>query len=80
MKNKPEKSKFKLVITKTDRLSLIALMYIARQAVLKMEECDEAMSKIIGCKEKWDSLLSQEYFETTPNVDDCLKNMKIKVK
>ena len=72
----------KTQITKAERLQLIGLLTIAHQAYGKMKECDIAMVEIVGKQDEYQSagLLSDEYFEDTPNVDKCLKYMKIKVK
>lgn len=73
--------KKKTQITKAERLQLIGVMTIAHHLYLKMKECDIAMAEIVGEQEEYQlaGLLSDEYFEDTPNVDKCLKNMGIKV-
>ena len=65
-------------ISKQDRLILIALMYLANQSYKEAEKCDKAMNKIIKSKEKY-TLLSDDWLQDEPNVDEVLKNMNIKV-
>jgi len=38
------------------------------------------MGTIIGSKEKYETLLSEEWLEEQPNLDRCLKDMEIRVK
>ena len=68
-------------ISKDQRLQLIGLMTLVSQAYQKMNEVDKAMQSIVGSKNSYDMAgpLSEEYFEDNPNVDECLKQMKIKV-
>jgi len=56
-------------------------MTIAHNLYSKMKDCDVAMAEIVGEQEDYQpaGLLSDEYFEDTPNVDKCLKSMGIKV-
>lgn len=73
----------KKVLTKAERLQLIGLLTLAHQAFGVMQQVDKGMIEIIG-REKdggdYADCLSDEYFESNPNVDDCLERMKIRVK
>lgn len=74
----------KKTINKNQRLQIIGLMTLGHQAAVKLREIDKAFISIVGKEEgKYDSqysLLSDEYFEDSPDVDSCLIKMGIKVK
>ncbi len=74
--------KYKKEITKSEYLQLVGIMELARQAVVRLSECDNAMQELLEYENEYGSgagLLSDEYFEGKPNVKNCLKFMGIKV-
>ncbi len=84
MKNKKEQSYaekhgLKSKISKQERLVLLGLMYLANEAYKQSKACDVAMTNLIGCKDEWGTLLSDEWLEEKPNLDRVLRNMGIKV-
>lgn len=76
---KKEVPKWKVKISKQDRLILLGLMHMASEHYKESSKCDVAMNKLIGVKEKWGSRLSDEWLEDKPNLDGVLKDMGIKV-
>lgn len=78
MEKKNNSPKWRSVISKDERLTLIGLMHLAHQSYKEADRCDKAMHKIIGSKEKY-TLISDEWLEGE-DVDEVLKNMSIKVK
>ncbi len=84
MKNKKEQSYaekhgLKLKISKQERLVLLGLMYLANEAYKQSKACDDAMNTLLGAKEEWGTLLSDEWLQEKPNLDKTLKNMGIKI-
>ncbi len=72
---------YKKSISKLERLQLIGVVTLASQAYKRQRECDKAICKIINYKgSDYPGLLGDIYFDESPDVDECIKNMGIKVK
>ena len=74
--------KHKEVITESDRLALIGLVSLGREAGKRIEECDSAIQAILGTdKQDSSDLLGDLYFrDDGRDVDECLRLMKISVR
>ena len=78
------KDTWKKEITEAEYLQLVGLIQLGSHAYKRMKEVDEAMADIIEYHSEWSGvsagLLSDEYFNDSPNIKNCLKDMGIKVK
>lgn len=70
---------YKSKITKQERLILLGLLFMANEHYKESVKCDVAMNKILGSKEKWGTLISDEWLEDAPNLDKVLEEMEVRV-
>ena len=67
----------KTTITQNEYLQIVGLMTLARNHQKIVDDCNDAMSEIVGDDEKY-SLLTDAMYDST-DVDTALKNMNITV-
>lgn len=66
-------------ITKDEYFQLAGLFHLAQQTNTELNKYSRAMENLIGVKERWGSLLTDRVLEPDETLDQCLKDMEVKV-
>jgi len=69
-------------ITKEEKLQILGLLTIAYQNFKKCNDCEKAIKKILNMSEKDDGghIFETYMSDSSPNINDFLESIEVKVK